>query len=132
MKEAIDHFRQAVRLEPQFAQAHGALGQALLAQREFTEAEAETRRGLDLLSEWEKKLHGNLERLLQRCRRLRRLEGRLPAIIQGKDKDAAADCLDLAQLCFVKKHYATAARFYAEALAATPGLTEELPRRSPV
>ena len=73
LKEAIDHFRQAVRLEPQFALAHGALGQALLARREFTEAEAEIRRSLDLVSEGEKKLRANLERLLQRCQRLRTL-----------------------------------------------------------
>jgi serine/threonine-protein kinase len=126
LKEAINHFREAVRLEPQFAQAHGALGQALLAQREFTEAEAETRRGLDLLSEWDKKVRANLEGQRQRCQRLRALEGRLPAVVQGKDRPAAADCLDLAELCFAQNHFATAARLYAEALAATPGLTEDL------
>ena len=71
LKEAINHFREAVRLEPQFARAHGALGQALLARREFTEAEAETRRGLDLLSEQDKTLSANLEGQLQRCQRLR-------------------------------------------------------------
>ena len=79
-----------------------------------------------MLPEWEKKLRANLERQLQRCQRLRALEGRLPAVVQGKDRPAAADCLDLAELCFVKKHYATAARLYAEALAATPQLTEDL------
>jgi serine/threonine-protein kinase len=125
-KEAIDHLREAVRLEPQFAQAHGALGQALLAQREFTEAEAETRRGLDLLPEREEKLRANLENQLQRCQRLRTLEGRLLAVVQGKDRPAAADCRDLAELCFVKHRYATAARLYTEALAATPQLTEDL------
>jgi serine/threonine-protein kinase len=125
-KEAIDHFRAAVRLEPRFAQAHGALGQALLAQREFTEAEAETRRGLDLVSGWDKKLRANLEGQLRRCQRLRALEGRLPAVVQRRDKPAAADCRDLAELCFVKSHYATAAHLFAEALAATPGLTEDL------
>ena len=51
LKEAIDHYRQAVRIEPYFAWCHGALGQALLARREFTEAEAEIRRGLDLVPE---------------------------------------------------------------------------------
>ncbi len=126
LKEAIDHFRQAVRLEPQFALAHGALGLALLAWREFTEAEAEIRRALDLLPEHQKNLRLNLEHLLQRCQRLRALEDRLPAVVQGKDKPAAADCLDLAELCFVKKHYATAARLYTEALAATSQLTEDL------
>jgi serine/threonine-protein kinase len=126
LKEAIEHFRAAVRLEPRFARAHGALGQVLLAQREFTEAEAETRRGLDWLSEGDNKLRANLEGQLHHCQRLRALEGRLPAIIQGKDKPAAADYLDLAELCFVKKHYPTAARLFAEALAAIPGLTEDL------
>ncbi len=126
LKEAIDHYRQAVRLEPQIGVFHGALGQALLAEREFTEAEAEIRRGLDLVPEGEKKLRANLERLLQRCQRLRALEGRLPAVVQGKDRPAAADCHDLAELCFVQKHYATAARLYADALAATPQLTEDL------
>jgi tetratricopeptide (TPR) repeat protein len=126
LKEAIDHYRQAVRLEPQFDLPHGALGQALLARHEFTEAEAETRRCLDLLPEGAKKHRANLERLLQRCQRLRALERRLPAVVQGKDKPAAADYLDLAVLCFVKNHYATAARLYAEALAATPRLTEDL------
>jgi serine/threonine-protein kinase len=124
LKEAIEHFRQAVRLEPYFALAHGALGRALLARREFTEAEAEVRRGLDLFPEGEEKLRANLEGQLRRCRQLRALEDRLPAIIAGKDKPA--DCLDLAELCFVKKHYATATRLYAEALAATPKLTEDL------
>jgi serine/threonine-protein kinase len=126
LKEAIDHYRQAVRSEPYFALAHGALGQALLARHDFTEAEAEIRRGLALPSPGEKHLRANLEQLLRRCQRLRVLEGRLPAIVQGKDRPAAADCLDLAELCFVKKHYATAARLYAEALAAKPRLTEDL------
>jgi eukaryotic-like serine/threonine-protein kinase len=53
-----------------------------------------------------------------------RVEGRLAAVVQGKDTPAA-DRLDLAELCFLKKHYATAARLYAEALAATPRLTED-------
>ena len=56
----------------------------------------------------------------------RALECRLPAVVQGKDRPAAADCHDLAELCLVQKHYATAARLYAEALAATPQLTEDL------
>lgn len=126
LKEAIEHFRQAVRAEPHFALAHGALGRALLARREFTDAEAEIRRGLDLFPWGEEKLRANLEGQLRRCQRLRALEGRLPAVIQGKDRPAAADCRDLAQLCFVKKHYATAARLYAEALVAKPELAEDL------
>ena len=36
------------------------------------------------------------------------------------------ECLDAAELCFVKNYYATAARLYAEALVATPQLTADL------
>jgi serine/threonine-protein kinase len=126
LKEALDHFRQAVRLAPEFAHTHAVLGLALFARREFIEAEAEIRRGLNLLAGWEKGRRPILERLLQRCQRLRALEGRLPAVVEGEDRPAAADCLDLAGLCYVKKHFATAARLYAEALAAKPELTEDL------
>jgi serine/threonine-protein kinase len=126
LKESIEHFRQAVRLEPQFALAHGALGRTLLAWRDLTEAEAEVRRGLNLFPEGEEKLRANLEGHLQRCQRLRALEARLPAVVQGKDLPAAGECLEAAELCFIKKHYATAARLYAEAFAATPQLTEDL------
>jgi serine/threonine-protein kinase len=126
LKEAINHYRQAVRLEPHFDVFHGALGQVLLARREFTKAEAEIRRGLDLVPKGQEGFRANLERLLQRCRRLRALEGRLPAVVQGKDRRAADDCLVLAELCFIKKHYATAARLYAQALKAKPQLTEDL------
>jgi serine/threonine-protein kinase len=125
-KEAIDHYRQAVRLDPKFAVFRGALGQALLARWQLTEGEAEIRQSLEVFPEWEQKRRANVERLLQRCQRLRALEGRLPAVVQGKDKPAAADCLDLAELCFVKQHFATAARLYAEALAAAPQLTKDL------
>ena len=97
-----------------------------MAKRQFAEADAAIGRCLELLPPEEKKRRGNLERLRERCRRLLALEGRLPAVVQGKDKPAAADWLDLAELCFVKNHYATAARLYAEALAATPQLTEDL------
>jgi tetratricopeptide (TPR) repeat protein len=126
LKEALDHYRQAVRLEPEFDVFHGALGQALLARSDFIEAEAELQRGLDLVPKEQEGFRANLERLLERCRHLRVLEDRLPAIIQGKDKPASADCLAVAELCFVKKHYATAARLYAEALAAKTQLTEDL------
>jgi serine/threonine-protein kinase len=136
LKEAIEHYRQAVRIEPLFARAHGALGQALLARWNFPQAEAELQRALDLLADfeknklpfgdWEMKLRANLERLLQRCRRLRALESRLPAIVPGKDRPTEDDSLDLAELCFVKNHYAMAARLYAAALAAKPQLTKDL------
>jgi serine/threonine-protein kinase len=126
LQEALDHYRQAVRLDPNLGPYHGALGQALLARREFTEAEIETRRSLDLVPEGDKELRANLESQLLRCQYLRALEGRLPAVVQGTDKPAIGDCLDLAQLCLVKHYYATAAGLYASALAGTPSLADDL------
>jgi serine/threonine-protein kinase len=126
LDEVIDHYRQAIRIEPGRPLPHGALGQALLAKRQFGEADAATRRCLELLPPGEKKLRVNLERQRQRCRHLLALEGRVPGIVRGTDKPAAGECLKVAELCFVKKHYATAARLYAEALAAMPRLTEGL------
>jgi tetratricopeptide (TPR) repeat protein len=126
LKEALDHFRQAVRLEPDYDLPHGALAEALLARREYPDAEAEIRRGLALIPPGPNGFRDNLERQLKRCQRLRALEDRLHAIVKGKDKPAAADCLDLAEICFVKKNFATAARLYAVAFAATPQLTEDL------
>jgi serine/threonine-protein kinase len=126
LDEAIDHYRQAIRLDPGQYRPHGALGQALLAKRQFTEADAAIGRCLELVPAKEAKLRGNLELLRQRCRQLLALEGRIGSIVRGTDKPAAGESLDAAELCFVKQHYATAARLYAEALAATPRLTVDI------
>jgi eukaryotic-like serine/threonine-protein kinase len=126
LSEAIDHFRQAIRLEPSLAVAHGALGQALLAKWNMHEAEAFIIRGLDLLPPTDKELRPNLESELRRCRHLTALESRLPAIVQGKEKPASSECLEVAELCFVNRRYAAAARFYAEAFSAVPALADDL------
>jgi serine/threonine-protein kinase len=126
LDEAIDHYRQALRLEPWRYQPHGALGQALLVRRRFAEASAAICRCLELLPPREATLRRNLEALRERCRHLLALEGRLPAIVRGTDRPAAGECLEAAELCFVKKYYATAARLHGEALAAKPRLTEDL------
>jgi eukaryotic-like serine/threonine-protein kinase len=126
LEEAIDHYRQAIRIEPSRPRTYAALGQALLAKRQFAEAKAATRRCLELLPSSEKDLRVRLERQQDRCRRLLDLEGRLPCIVQGTDNVATGECLDAAELCFVNEHYAAASRLYTEALGAQPQLTEDL------
>jgi hypothetical protein len=67
-------------------------------------------------------------RLQQLCRRWLVLDARLPAVLGGKEKPAnAGEQLDFAQLCFWKKHYVAAARFYRDVFAAAPGLAEKAP-----
>ena len=47
-------------------------------------------------------------------------------MVRGQDRPAAGDCLDLAELSYLSRHDATAARLYAEAFAADPRLGEDL------
>lgn len=126
LNEAIGHYRQAIRLEPDRPLAYGALGQALLAKRQFAEAEDATRRSLKLLRPEEWDFRPNLERQQQRCRNLLDLEGRLPAIVQGSNQPSASECLDAAELCFVKRHYATAARLYVQAFTVNGQLYDDV------
>jgi serine/threonine-protein kinase len=63
---------------------------------------------------------------VQHAERLLRLDGKLPALLRGQARPAdAAEQLDLAELCRLKKQYAAAARFAAEAFAARPSLADD-------
>ena len=64
---------------------------------------------------------------MQRCERLLALAGRLPALLQGKDKPAdAAESLHFADLCRIKRQFAAAAGFFAHALATGPRLADDV------
>jgi serine/threonine-protein kinase len=124
--EAIKHHQEALRLDATDGYAYWAMGRALLAQGRFREALAATRRSLDLLPQSHPQRAQCLEQS-ERCDSLLALEGRLPAVLQGKEKPTgAAECLRFADLCRVKKQFAAAARLYAEAFAAAPPLAEGL------
>jgi hypothetical protein len=112
-------YQKALALRPDNASAHGALGEALLAQGNFKQGRAATQKALDLLPR-DHPLRPLATRLLHDCQRLLDLDTRLPALLRGEDhpKDAAEQ-LALADLCQrYKKRYAAAARFYADAFAA--------------
>jgi serine/threonine-protein kinase len=120
LNEAIGHYENAIRMEPGLFQAHAALGRALLALGRFREAEAATRRCLDRLPQGHE-LHANVLAQLRRCEGLISLEGRLPAVVQGKEKPAdAAETIEFAELCGIRGQPVAAARLYAEALGASP------------
>src|SRR5262249_55456716 len=66
--------------------------------------------------------------LLHRCQRFMTLDARLPRILKGAEKPAnAAEQLEFAELCRLKKLDAAAARFYAAAFAAEPKLAQDAP-----
>jgi serine/threonine-protein kinase len=55
------------------------------------------------------------------------LEPRLPAILRGDSKpDGAGECLQFAELCYLKKMFASAAKMFAAAFADQPRLADDL------
>ncbi len=64
---------------------------------------------------------------MQRCERLLDLEGRLPAVLQSRDKPAdSAECLHLADLCRIQRQFAAVAGFFADAFAKSPRVPDDL------
>ena len=126
LNEAIGHYEKALRIDPGLFRAHAALRPGAPGLGRFREAEAATRRCLDRLPEV-MSCDANVLAQLRRCERLIALQDRLPAVLQGKDKPAdAAETLEFAELCGILGQLVAAARLYAEALAASPRLAEDL------
>jgi tetratricopeptide (TPR) repeat protein len=125
--EAEKVFRTAVRLQPSYANAHCNLGDVLRTQGRFAEALDALKRGHELGSRhpgWRHPSAGWVREVEQ----LVALDAKLSRILQGQVRPAdAAERIALAKLCQEhKKHYASAARFYAEAFAAEPKLADDL------
>jgi tetratricopeptide (TPR) repeat protein len=119
---AIAEYRKATDLQPRYAYAHGALGRALLQQGRFAEAQTATRRSLELLPQHDR-LRQTASRQLQQCERVVELDGKLPAILSGKEQlHSAAERTEYADVCQKKRLYAAAARLSREAIAAQPDL----------
>jgi serine/threonine-protein kinase len=127
LDEAIAEFREAFRLRKDFALALIKLGSALVEKGQFREAVEVLRRGDKRGSTSPHWPHGQVRPYLREARRLALLDARLPAVLQGKDplKDAG-ERLAFARHCQLpcRQLYAAAARFYREAFAAQPNLTE--------
>jgi tetratricopeptide (TPR) repeat protein len=121
-------YRKAIDLQPDFVPTYFNLAQALSDQARFEEALAFIKKGNALLPA-RSPLREEMRPLLQRCQRYMTLDARLPRILKGTAKPAsAAEQIEFAQLCRLKKLYAAAARFYAAAFAAESKLAQDVPK----
>src|SRR5262249_1576009 len=88
------------------------------------EAAASLKKALNLLPVGNRNREQARQRL-QQCQRLVILDARLPTILRGTEKPAnAAEQIEFARLCILKKLHAAAARFFADAFTAKPQLAE--------
>jgi serine/threonine-protein kinase len=125
--EAEAAYRKAIALKPGLDAAYYGLGNALMRQARFGDAAAALKKASDLLPATNPG-RGWARQLQQRCQRYVTLDARLPAILRGTEKPAnAADQIEFARMCHLKKLYAAAALFYADAFAAEPKLAEDVP-----
>jgi tetratricopeptide (TPR) repeat protein len=125
LDEAMAEYRRVIDLEPEGGMGHEALAEALLRSGRFAEARTAVRRGLDVFPAEEPRRPALREKL-ELCERLLALDARLPALLQGKERSAAAEQLDLARLCRDYGRPQAAAGLYAAAFASRPALADDL------
>jgi serine/threonine-protein kinase len=126
--EAITEFERIIALQqPPTAAPRMDLAQVLEFKGRYAEALARYREGLKLLGVLDPQRFRCLQKI-QELEGLARLEARLPALLEGRDRPAdGAEAAALAKMCLVHKRlYAAAARFYAEAFVRQPALAEDL------
>jgi serine/threonine-protein kinase len=122
--EAEAAHRKAIALQPDFAFAYFNLAYALVEQAHFEEGLAYVMKGNRLLPA-RSPFHEQTESMREQCQRYIVLDARLPAVLQGKDQAASAlELVEFAHLCLRKKLYAAASRFFGDAFAADPNVTQ--------
>jgi tetratricopeptide (TPR) repeat protein len=125
VEAAIGHYEEALRIDPNYAEAHCNLGHALQHQGRFEEALVRLKQGHQLGSKRPKWRYSSAQ-WVRHAERLLLLDGKLPAILRGQARPAdAEEQLDLAELCRLKKRYAAATRFAADAFVVRPALADD-------
>jgi tetratricopeptide (TPR) repeat protein len=127
LDEAMAEYRRAIELDPGGGMAHESLADALLRSGRSTEVRTAVRRALDLLSAKDPHRPA-LQEKLKLCERMLALDARLPALLQGKERPAVEELLELAHLCQDYGRPHAAAGLYAAAFAARPALADDLGR----
>ena len=130
--EAADAFRAALRIDPRLAPARDNLGRALIEGGELDEAlrwlrrprrDGPPDRGRRPDPPPGKDRHPSPA---PEAERLQALDQRLSGVLRGADRPAdAAELPQFARLAFIKRHYATAARLWKQALSTKPALADD-------
>jgi eukaryotic-like serine/threonine-protein kinase len=124
--EAVAKYREAIQFEPDYAEAHCNLGLSLLRLGKHAESLSFLRRGHELGTKRSGWSYPSAQWVAQ-AERLARMTDRLPALIKGQEspKDIP-ERMELAQICYGRKYFTAAARFWAGALKADPRLGDDL------
>jgi Flp pilus assembly protein TadD len=117
--EAEAAYRRALALDPSWAEAHRYLGLLLQAEGRLEEACAEFGKAANLGDRAASPLR-------LRCERYLTMRPRLPALVRGDERLAEGEAIEFAWLCQepFERRYALAARFFAAAFSAQPGLAD--------
>jgi serine/threonine-protein kinase len=138
VKPSLPFFQQAARLGPNDRNTHFQLAVAYENHAEFAAAITELELALKLpptapppgtanakrLADLDASIVVNCRRLLENCRRRAVLEGRLAAVLAGRDEASPDDRCELAAMCIRKERWADAVRLYSDAFAKEPRLME--------
>src|SRR5262249_42866071 len=126
LDDAISEYRQAIRINKDFAEAYCGLGFVLRQQGEFQQALEMFRRGHKLgskIANWS----NPSAQWVRECEHLVELEGQLRNLLKGKTTPATAEeSIELAILCSVKRFNRAGARLYQEAFVAKSALMNDL------
>jgi tetratricopeptide (TPR) repeat protein len=126
LDEAVAACRQAIRLKKAYPEAHCNLGLVLLKKGQFVEALAVLKRG-HVLGSRDPHWRYPSAQWVRQCKRWIQLDAELPAILRGETTPASDVArLELARLCYVKRLYHSAARFFEGAFTGSPKLAEDL------
>ena len=125
LDEAMAEYRRAVELDPRICASQEALADTLLRRGRFAEARTAARHGLSALP-LEEPGRPALRQKLELSERMLALDARLPALLQGEERPAAAEQLELARLCRDYGRPHAAACLLAAAFAARPALADDL------
>jgi tetratricopeptide (TPR) repeat protein len=125
LDEAIAEYRRAIQLDPKWGLGHEHLAETLLRGGRFAEARKTVRCALDMLPAKDSHRPA-LQEQLKLCERLLALDARLQALLQGKERPAVEEQLELARLCRDYDRPHPAVSLYAAAFAARPALADDL------